>query len=335
MKAQHGENPILWLALLGFAPDEELKVWSALTAEAATRCWRPSAVSAADACFVHGGRVEPLGDSDFRVRTSPPEHRTLTINLQDMTRPVAFALPVPATLRAPRQFSIETPQTVRRAVSQMRDQLVSLRARFALGHEIVRAGSALRYGAFQLLDPDRNVLAQLDFRAGRAALAQGLTSDDVATAKWVKVSAKDAPVNFAVMTTAQLSWTYAKHSERDLLPSSYRERLIFYRGPPRVPVAWLSDEQLAVLTELTASPQALEDLAARIGCGAEDTVRALTPLYFASAITSTPSKAALPWHRRAGVTVLSTGGELSPGLAPEIVPGAQTATIPGALWRSE
>ncbi|WP_427913355.1 hypothetical protein ACPWT1_22510 [Ramlibacter sp. MMS24-I3-19] len=334
MNARSAEEPLLWLALLGFAPDEELAIWSALEADATAACWRPGDLSTANACLVHGGRIEHLGDSRFDVLAGPPNQQSVRIDLQEMSRPVAFASPVPTTLQVRHQFSLEEPEAICQAVSRLRGGLLALRTRFALGREIVRAGPSLRHGAFQLLGADGNLLAQLDFRIGRAALSQLLTAADVEVAKWSKTGTlRDVPADFVVMATAELSWTYAKHSEVDLLPSSYYERPVFYRGPPRVPLGWLSDGQLAVLTELTANPQMLEELAARTRMPIERAVAALTPLYFASAITSSPSKAALEWHRRVGYAALSTGGDPAPSIAPENAepPGFQASTVPGAL----
>ncbi len=83
-----------------------------------------------------------------------------------------------------------------------------------------------------------------------------------------------------------------RRTDRDLLPPRYRTDPIYYRHVPRVPVRWLHDSQLLLLRELSVEPGTFDALRQRTGFSVKHLAHDLSCLYYATAITTTQSRAA-------------------------------------------
>lgn len=289
------EQPTLWLGSAGFNSDER----SRLTSEAALFSgpvrWGFCAFPDADAWIVNGSRVQAGDGNTVRVAPGLPTERAIKLSLNQVNRPLAFATPLPPQLEPLCSFDLMQARTVQESFARLAAWLKPRRVQFALGRQIVRHGATLRHGVFHLFMRGR-LLAVLNFRTGKAAYVADLAPETLDHADWLKrpPTAGDAPPRFVQTTIAQLSWTYVRHSERDLLPPRYRDAAIYFRGAPKVPLHWLSDTQLLLMRELNTEAGSVHDLRQRTGLGEAQLEKDLTCLYFASAITTTPSKAARP-----------------------------------------
>jgi hypothetical protein len=130
-----------------------------------------------------------------------------------------------------------------------------------------------------------------------------------------------------------------RRTDRDLLPPRYHTAPIYYRHVPRVPVRWLQDSQLLLLRELSVEPGTFEALRQRTSFSVKQLEHDLTCLYYASSITTTPSRAAqpspglrdsyLPSYGPGLESLLSSGIDPSDLTAPALLerrPGAPKAT---------
>lgn len=286
-------------------------------------------------------------DATIRVAPGIPTERSLKLNLADVNRPCAFALPLAPAFEPLCQFELNRPATVGKMLAQLGTWLLPRQVLFALGREIVVRGASLRHGVFHVTHR-ANLVAVLNLRSGRVGFAPQLSPSLLEDAQWVKrpAHAGDIPPHFIPTTVAQLSWSYVRHSDERILPTPYRTGAIYFRGAPKVPPHWLSDSQLMLLREVNAEAGTMYDLRQRTGLPLEQIEKDLTCLYFAASITSSPSKAARP-KSAPGSAPASSAPELAdlmrategPQLEPEqgrfpAELSRQYATVPAALMAS-
>lgn len=308
------EMPILWIGISGFSPEVGAGLECAIQEfrTPSTR-WRTCNAQVADALMVNGAKTRVTPEGNIRVSPGQPSERTLRLHWADIKRPVAFSSPLASPELQPRlSFEASSPVDVHAVLREFETCLEPLRAKFALGMELIRRGTELRHGIFHISRQGR-LLAVLDLRKGRAGLSPSATAAEFPAARWDMrpVAAAGVPAGFINMTPAQLAWTYARRTERDALPSRYRTRVIYFRGAPKVPLSWLTDSQLLLLRCLWREPCSASSLHARTGLGPVAMGRDLACLYFAGAITTTPAKA------RAAITRQDS-------VPPSIGPGVQS-----------
>lgn len=329
------EQPIFWLGLVGFAPDQRTAIESALTRVAALPQWRLAPFRESDAWFVNGAKCRLVPGGNLRVAPGMPNELSVNLDLGGVDRPVAFADPLAATDLEPRhRFDAASPGGVQGVLLQFDGWLRFARAQFVLGRQVVQLGARLRHGIFHIASRSK-LLAVLDFRHGQAALAPQLQPGDLRDAEWAKrpEGAAVLPEQFLVCSTAQLAWSYVRRTERDLLPARYRELAVHYRGKPRVPLRWLRDSQLMLLKELAAESATVPELCQRTGLATEQVERDLSCLYYAAAVTTTQSKAA-PRVGGAGIEDSLASSSLqtrAPDGEPSPVPFRSDLTVPAIL----
>ena len=294
------EQPILWLGMAGFLPQQRRVLETSLVRPDKLVHWRISAFGDADAWWVNGAQVSLLPGGNLRVAAGLPTEHALNLNLSDVDRPVAFALPLAADDFEPRcTFDPVSEPSVQDVLLQFESWLWLTRAQFALGAQIVHRGAELRGGIYHVSHGSR-LLAVLDFHHGHAALLPRAHPAELWAARWDRrpVGAHDLPESFVRATPAQLAWTYVRRTERDMLPARYRTGKVYYRQVPGVPLRWLRDSQLLVLRELSVEAATLDRLCQRTGMPLADIEHDLTCLYYAGAVTTTRGKAAEPAQPR-------------------------------------
>lgn len=288
------EQPALWLGMAGFGPRERAVLEASLGRPGGLPRWRAGAFADADAWWVNGAKARPMPDGNLKVSPGLPSERTLTLNLDEVDRPVAFALPLAGDDLEPRcTFDPVSEPSIAAVLSQFDRWLWLVRAQFALGAQLIQRTGQLRRAVYHVSHAG-HLLAVLDFEQGKAALAPRAHPVDIWEAEWSKrpTGAHDLPESFVPVTPVQLAWTYVHRTDRDMLPPRYRTQAIHYRHVPGVPVRWLSDSQLMVLRELSAAPGTIEALRLRTGLPQATIEHDLSCLYYAYAITTTPGKAA-------------------------------------------
>ncbi len=298
MQLEEDARPVFWLGLAGFAAADREAVAASLGNSPGRVRWELCAFPDADAWCVHGSRVRVAGEGTIHVAPGLPAESRLTLDLTQVNRPIAFARPLPPTVEPLCSFETGDPRSVHGVLARFEQWLAPRQVQIALGREVVRRGATLRHQVIHVLLKGR-LLAVLNFRTGRAAIAHEVDPAAVAAAEWrVRPPfAGDLPPQFAQATTAQLCWAFVRHSRQTLLPARYQVGRIHFRGAPKVPMHWLSDPQLLLLRELHAQPGSIEELRQRTGLSRAQVERDLGCLFFSSAITTTPAKALRPPRR--------------------------------------
>jgi len=92
------ELPVLRVGLAGFSAEQQDQL-SALLELASSVSWQVARLAEADVWCVNGARVRVLRDSTISVDCVEPAGRSLQLDLREVDRPVAFAVPL-----APRDF---------------------------------------------------------------------------------------------------------------------------------------------------------------------------------------------------------------------------------------
>lgn len=288
------EQPALWIGLAGFAPRERSVLEASLGRFDGLPRWQPGAFGDADAWWLNGAKARVMPDGKLKVAPGLPTERILNLNLDEVDRPVAFALPLAGDDLEPRcTFDPTSEPSILAVLSQFDRWLWLIRAQFALGAQLIGRSAQLRRGVYHVSHKGR-LLAVLDFHQGKAALAPQAPPVELWEAEWSKrpIGAHDLPETFVPVTPTQLAWTYVRRTGRDMLPARYRTQTIYYRHVPGVPLRWLTDSQLMVLRELSAEHGTFEALRQRTGLPQATIEHDLSCLYYAYAITTTPGKAA-------------------------------------------
>jgi hypothetical protein len=317
------EQPALWLGMAGFSPQERAALEGSLSRAEGLPRWRPSSFVDADAWWVNGAKARARANGNLKVSPGLPTEHTLNLNLGEVDRPVAFALPLAADDFEPRlTFDPVSAPSMGAVLSQFDHWLWLVRAQFVLGAQIIHRAGELVRGVYHVSHAGR-LLAILDFQQGKAALAPRVHSVDLWNAAWFKrpTGAHDLPESFLPVTPAQLTWTYVRRTERDMLPPRYRTETIYYRHVPGVPLRWLRDSQLMVLRELSAEPGTIQALRQRTGLPQATIEHDLSCLYYAYAITTTQGKAAAVAAASWESQPQSVGPGLESLLRPDAPPG--------------
>jgi hypothetical protein len=288
------------MGMSGFAPQQRAVLEASLTRPAGLPRWHTCSFGDADAWWVNGAKVRLTPDGNLKVAAGLPTEHALNLNLEEVDRPVAFALPLAGDDFEPRYtFDPVSEPSIHGVLLQFESWLWLTRAEFVLGAQIVHRGAELRRGVYHVSHAGR-LLAVLDFQQGKAAVLPRVHPVDLWEAEWVRrpVGAHDLPESFVRVTPAQLAWAYVRRSDRDLLPPRYRTHTVYYRHVPGVPLRWLRDSQLLLLRELSVEAATLQALRERTGMTDAGVAHDLTCLYYAGAITTTQSKAAAPARPR-------------------------------------
>ncbi len=251
--AKHpAEQPILWLGMSGFTQQQRAVLEASLRRSDSLPRWRTCVFGDADAWWVNGAKVKLTPDGNLRVAPGLPTEHALKLNLSEVDRPIAFAMPLAGDEFEPRcKFDPVSEPSIHAVLLQFETWLWLTRAEFVLGAQIVHRDAELRRGVYQVSNGDR-LLAVLDFQQGKAAILPRVHPVDLWGAQWVRrpIGAHDLPETFVRATPAQLAWAYVRRTDRDMLPPRYRVDTIYYRRVPGVPMRWLRDSQLMLLREL-------------------------------------------------------------------------------------
>ena len=287
------EQPILWLGMSGFAPQQRALLEASLLRPPGLCRWRVGAFGDADAWLVNGAKVRIMPDGNLKVAAGLPTEHALNLNLTDVDRPVAFGTPLASPDFEPRcTFDPASEPGIHAVLLQFERWLWQVRAQFVLGAQIIGRGGELRHGVYHV-SHDGNLLAVLDFLRGKAAISPRVHPVDLQKARWAKrpAGAAGLPESFVHLTPGQLAWVYVRRTDSDVLPARYRTETIYYRRVPGVPLRWLRDSHLMLLRELSGEAGTMDALRQRTGLALRDAERDLACLYYAGSITTTRAKA--------------------------------------------
>lgn len=320
------ELPVLRLGLAGFTTEQQERLAEVLASTAASGiAWEISRFSEADVWWVNGARTQLLADGTLRVASGVPAGRSTQLNLQEIDRPVAFALPLaPRNFEPAFVFDPASKASIEQVLARLEAWLRPMIAQFCLASQIVDQESVLGSGIYHV-SAHGKLLAVVNLRGDVGVLPTARPAE-FEDAMWNHRPAGAAllPDAFERSTLSQLMWQYAVRTTRDLLPRRYRSGPLYFRRPPRLPQRLLKDSHLLLLRELAGAPGSFAELGQRTGLAGEALAQTLAALYIVGSITSNPKRAGPLAGRRA------EGPDSSHGLQHSIAPSVLD-TDPGTM----
>jgi hypothetical protein len=288
------EQPVLWLGLAGFTPEQSKQLELLLARlPKGLGAWQLGAFSEADAWLVSGEKSRLLSPDTLKVLAGRPTERTVQLNLAEVDRPIAFSLPLASGELDPMYtFDPASAPSLHQVLLQLEARLRPLCCQFVLGGQLIARESQLLPGIYQVSHKGA-LLAVMDFHEWRIGISPAAEPQDFELARWDRrpLAARGVPEHFLPNSLAQLRWVYAQRTRRDVLPPRYRSKPVYFRRAPDVPMRWLRDSQLLLLRALSQEVSTFDRLQQRTGLAPAQLTRDLASLYFAGSITTTPDKA--------------------------------------------
>jgi len=291
-KQMSTELPLFRLGLAGFSARQQFQL-STLLQQPSGGSWQVGKVADADAWWVNGARGQVMLDSTIRIGSGDPGGRSLHLDLRDVDRPVAFALPLaPRNFEPLYTFEAGSASSVSAVLKKFDAWMQPTTAQFCLASRILEQESVLGPGIHHV-SADGALIGVVNMQGGTGVLPTA-GPVDFENAMWERVSssARAIPEHFVRCSLAQLMWQFAVRTKRDILPARYRTAMLFFRRPPRLPPRLMTDSHLLLLRELACAPADFGTLQQRTGLERAALAHDLAALYFVGAITSNARRVA-------------------------------------------
>ena len=311
------EQPVLWLGLAGFTPEQARHVESLLgKLPKDWPAWQCRPFAEADAWLVSGEKSRLLNPETLKILAGRPTERAIQLNLAEIDRPIVFSLPLASTELDPMYtFDPTSEPSLHKALQELELRLRMLCCQFVLGGQLIARESQLLPGIYQVSCKGK-LLAVMDFHEWRIGISPAADPVDFELARWDRrpLAARGIPGHFLPNSLAQLRWIYAQRTRRDVLPARYRSKPVYFRHAPDVPLRWLRDSQLVLLRALSVEPGRFDALLTATGLTGAQLARDLASLYFAGSITTTPDKAGTGiFPNQEDMLASQSGGRSHPG----------------------
>ena len=286
------ETPVFRLGLVGFNEREEqlLRAGAAAYRQVDWRCGR---AEGADAWLIKGARIARIQDNRLRVIASEGTNTGAAFLLDVGSRPVAIATPAPQQVAqlAPLFFDPAQDGALAGALAALDSQLDRLRRQYWAASLLVEHNATVGKALYELRTFDQ-VLAVADMK-GVVHIAPRATGDQFDHAVWRHRARRSVEVlpDFERYSLAELLWTYATRTRRDLLPARYKDYAVHLRRPPRVPAELVGDVHLRIVRELAVGPASMASLAEKIGVDDRTLARSMAALYLVGSVTTNPERA--------------------------------------------
>lgn len=330
--------PLMGMGLIGFNPQQQAHLSNLLKTRVQTLRWEPRPYLEADALWVNGERAQRLDNGLVRVPAQVPTSRAIQLNLEEMDRPLGFAMPVAPGIGHPHVFDPHSSASVAGIFQHFEDTLHILTAQLAMAGLVADMEGSPTSPVYHLLLQGK-LVAIINLR-GDVGVAPGTSAANVEQADWhgMPLSAGDIPEHFSRTSIAEVMWQFAVRTPRDVLPERYRKKPIHFRHAPTVRQTMVKDTHLVLLRELSGKPQRFDELQQNTGLGDAQLASALAALYFVGSITSDakranpaagspapPAKEAGEWNASIVPSALEHEWNLPPPLNPD------DKTVPATL----
>lgn len=288
------EQPLLCLGLAGFTPEQRERL-HLLLGQLPPRgaVWRVGPFAEADAWLVSGEKCRLVAADTLKILAGLPTERTVQLDLDEVDRPIAFSLPLASDDFDPKHtFDLSGGASLSGVLQHFENWLRPLRSQFVLGGQLIARENELLPGIYHVSHKGQ-LLAVMDFHEWRIGILRKADPVDFELAHWDRrpLEAHDIPSHFLRSSLTHLRWIYAQRTERDVLPSRYRSKPVYFRHAPAVPMRWIRDSQLILLRELSQAAGDFDALLQRTGLTHAQLTRDMASLYFAGSVTTTPDKA--------------------------------------------
>jgi hypothetical protein len=236
-------------------------------------------------------------DQLVRIPSQDPTKPAILLDLNEIDRPTAFALPmVSSELKPPHVFDPNSAVSLVNILRKFEAWLQPLAVQLTLCQGLADRRERLDSPVYHLTLGGK-LLAVLCAQ-GEVGIAPGVTPADVAAATWGgrPRAAGGIPSHFIPSTMPQIMWQFALRTQRDLLPRRYRSVPIHFRRLPRIPHIQLRDVHRMLLAQLMQGPETFDSLRQHTGMADLPQAQALAALYMAGSITTDPKRSAATVH---------------------------------------
>jgi hypothetical protein len=300
------QQPLLYLGLIGFEPEEELRVrhWlemhaqqaeaSAATADSKFPIWRVVDYRDADALLICGTGVKQGWRSHMEFQASA-QQRGAPLGMQLDALKLPFALSHQSSLHAMGietgscpEFDPRQDSSLLKTVQYFEVALRPLRSLYALAMELTQRQSEIDADHTFHLERNGSLQAIVDAPGRRVFLHAAVRPEDVGADAWLRRprSANFAPAHFLQCSLEEMMWLFALHCGLLDLPERYTRKPIHLRRNPRVRDTLLNARHALLLDRLSISPPTLAQLRQELPKQASWLERDLFALYLTRAIST-------------------------------------------------
>jgi hypothetical protein len=303
------QHPLLYLGLIGFEPDEELRIRTWLVnqrretiqahpeADHLSPTWQIVHFLEADALLICGNGVQSGHKSSVQFRSSASRHNApLGLNLDDIKTPYAFShtaalhdLGVETGERP--EFDLLQDSSLIKVLHFFNITLQPLRCLYSLAMELTQRQHEIDAHHTYHLERNGGLDAILDAPGHRVLLRPGARPIDIGKDAWLRRprSANFVPAHFLECSLEEITWLFALHCPETNLPERYLHKTIYLRRNPRVRSSLLYPRHAALLDRLSAVASTLEHLVSTLQSNLPLLHRDLYALYLTRAISTSPA----------------------------------------------
>ncbi|MFM7331107.1 MAG: hypothetical protein ACKO1L_05530 [Brachymonas sp.] len=300
------QHPLLYLGLIGFEPEEELRVrhWLEINAQQASETvsqdqsrypiWRVVDFQEADALLICGAGVQQGGPHSLQFKASARKPSSpIGLQLDELKLPYALShLPQlqamgVRTEHVP-EFDARQDASLLKTIQYFETALRPLRSLFALALELTQRQNELDGDHTFHLERNGSLQVIVDAPARRVLLHPGVRPVDIGADAWMRRprSANFAPAHFLQCSLEEITWLFGMHCPLVDLPERYAQKTIHLRRNPRVRSSLLYPRHATLLDRLSLAPPTLAQLRQDLPTHQPWLERDLFALYLTRAIST-------------------------------------------------
>jgi hypothetical protein len=131
---------------------------------------------------------------------------------------------------------------------------------------------------------DNRMVALVDFNELKVFLRPDAHCLEMQEVRWVRRSAASAPDDFIRLPLERVLWDYARRSAYEVLPATYWRRPLELRRYPRLPLAYMNEQEIALISSLRKQRLNCDELSVTLGYSRAHVGHLLGRLWLAGAV---------------------------------------------------
>jgi hypothetical protein len=249
------------------------------------RGWSEASVEEADALCIHADAVASVDGPTLTLRSR--FGGPATVRTDRLLRPVGVGGELREDVSACATFDANSQYSVINLFRMFEARLAPLRQEYAMGETLALRQDLLGTGNVYHLMHEGRLIAIADTIQRVFGARQPIHANVLHAADWRRrpEGAAAFPPEFIARSFADLLWTYASRSSRQVLPIDLRTGRIGLSKLPQVPMDRLNAIHVKIMSSIQRDRMTLDELVERIGGSREAIGRAVGALYWAGALS--------------------------------------------------